>query len=84
MNTTLVGREAIVKNTANKRKLTQLLYTHNLGPNVTMVSKADSLVKDDEADISLVSFMLNAVRGGGAHTVQILCEDTDVFVLLVY
>ena len=42
--------EEWLKNTADKRKFTQLVGTHNLGPNVTMVSKADSFLKHDEAD----------------------------------
>ena len=82
MNTTLVGRDAILKNTANKRKLIQLLCTQNLGPHISIVGR-DSFVKHDEADISLVSYMLEAARGE-ASTIRIRCDDTDVFVLLVY
>ncbi|KAJ8400372.1 hypothetical protein AAFF_G00397550 [Aldrovandia affinis] len=48
-----------------------------------MVSRADSIVTHDEADVSLISYMLDAARRG-ATTVHILSNDTDVFVLMVY
>lgn len=72
-----------MKNTANKRKLFQLLCTFSLETNKTMVSKAESVVRHDEADISLESDMLQAVKGG-AKAIRIISDDTDVFVLLVY
>lgn len=72
-----------MKNKDNKRQLSQLLCTYNLGANIELVSHTDSIVQHDEADISLVSYMLHAASGG-AHTVRILSDDTDVFVLLVY
>ena len=40
-------------------------------------------MRHDEADISLISYMLKAAAAG-ADIVRILSEDTDVFVLLVY
>ena len=79
----LPGHDAIMKNKQNKRLLSQLLCTHNLGGHIELVSRADSIAKHDEADISLVSYMLHAASGG-ARTVRILSDDTDVFVLLVY
>ena len=48
-----------------------------------MVSKADSIDTHDEADISVISYMLDVVRHG-ASTVRILSDDTDVFVIMVY
>ena len=39
--------------------------------------------RDDEADVTLCSYMLKAVAEG-AQTIRILSDDTDVFVLLVY
>ena len=46
------------------------------------VSRADSIVKHDEADISLISSMLHAVSRG-VQTIRILSDDTDVFILLM-
>ena len=55
----------------------------NLGNKIELVSRADIIVKHDEVDISLISYMLHAVSRG-AQTVRILSDDTDVFILLVY
>ena len=43
----------------------------------------DCIVKHEEADITLISYMLQAA-GARALTIHILCDDTDVFVLLVW
>ncbi len=48
-----------------------------------LVNKLDCLVTHEEADITLCSYMLKAVASS-AETVRIVCDDTDVFVLLVY
>ena len=79
----LAGRDAVMKNKANKRQLSQLLCTHDIGSNIELVSRTDSIVRHDEADISLISYMLKAAAAG-ADIVRILSDDTDVFVLLVY
>ena len=59
LNSTLPGRDAIMKNKNNKRQLSQLLCTHDLGHNIELVSKTSSIVQYDEADISLISYMLH-------------------------
>ena len=79
----LAGRDAVMKNKANKRQLSQLLCTHYIGSNIELVSRTDSIVRHDEADISVISYMLKAAATG-ADIVRILSDDTDVFVLLVY
>ena len=56
----LPGREAIMKNKENKRQLSQLLCLNDLGGNIELVSKADSIVTHDEADISLISYLRKA------------------------
>ena len=48
-----------------------------------MMSREDAEVTHDEADITLVSYMLTAAENGAA-TIQIVSDETDVFVLLVY
>ena len=83
LNSPFPGRDAIMKNKNNKRQLTQLLCTHDLGSSIQLVSTSNSIVRHDEADVSLISYMLHAASSG-AQTVRILSDDTDVFVLLVY
>ena len=83
LTTPLPSRDKVMKNKANKRRLGELLCTHSIGDNIMMVSRADSIVTHDEADVSLISYMLDAASRG-AKTVRILSDDTDVFVLMVY
>ena len=47
------------------------------------MNHTDCIVKHEEADITLISYMLQAAEAG-ALTIRILSDDTDVFVLLVY
>lgn len=83
LNSPLPGRDAIMKHKDNKRQLAQLLCAHELGSNIELVSRTNSIARHDEADISLISYMLHAASMG-AQTVRILSDDTDVFVLLIY
>ena len=60
-----------------------LICGYPLQNNVQLVSRLDCLVTHEEADITLCSYMLKAAASG-AETIRVLCDDTDVFVLLVY
>ena len=73
----------ILKNKENKKLLSQLLCTFQLGPKIELVSKADCIVNHDEADITIISYMLKAAAAGASH-IRVLSDDTDIFVLLVY
>ena len=65
-----------MKNKANKLKLSQLLCTHHIGSNIELVSRTDSIVRHDEADIYLISYMLKAAAGD-ADIVGILSDDME-------
>ena len=82
-NTPLPCREAILKNSKNKSLLASILCGYPTQNNVQLVNKLDCLVTHEEADITLCSYMLKAAASS-AKTVRIVCDDTDVFVLLVY
>ena len=49
----------------------------------TMEVMKKAVTVKEEADITLINYMLQAA-GAGAPTICILSNDTDVFVLLVY
>ena len=49
----------------------------------TFIFKLDCIVTHAEANITLCSYMLNAVEEG-AQSICVLSDNTDVFVLLVY
>ena len=72
-----------MKNKHNKPGLSRLLCTFNLGCGVTVDSIDDGVFGHDEADITIISYMLQASYDG-CHVVRVLSDDTDIFVLLVY
>ena len=72
-----------MKNKHNKRGLSRLLCTFNLGRGVTVDSIHDGVFGHDEADITIISYMLQAADDG-CHVVRVLSYDTDILVLLVY
>ena len=83
MNSPLPSREAVMKNKHNKRGFSRLLCTFNLGCGVTVDSIDDGVFGHDEADITIISYMLQAADDG-RHVVRVISDDTDIFVLLVY
>ena len=82
-NTPLPARKYVMGNNDNKRQLIQLLCPFHICEKVELVSYLNCMARHDEADITLISYMIHAVREG-AHRVRIQCDDTGVFVLLVY
>ena len=54
-----------------------------MGRNVHMIGRADSVVTHDEADITIISYMLR-FAAAGASVILIVCDDSDVFILAVY
>ena len=82
-NTPLQCREAILKNSGEKSLLASILCGYPVQNNVQLVNKLDFLVTHDEADITLCSYMLDAAASSSG-IVRIVCDDTDVLVLVVY
>ena len=72
-----------MKNKHNKRGLSRFLCTFNLGCGVTVDSIHDGVFGHDEADIIIISYMLQAAAVG-CHVVRVLSDDTDIFVLFGY
>ena len=79
----LPNREAIMKSKANKRLLSRLLCTCTLAPNMLMVGEDEGLFNHEEADVLMVSYMIDAVRDG-RKVIPILSDDTDVVVILIF
>ena len=83
MNTLLPKRDIIMKNNHNKVQLTRILSTFSMGSNVQIENKFDEQFGHDEADITMISYVLDAYDKGAA-IIRVLSDDTDVFVRLVY
>lgn len=72
-----------MKNKVNKKALSQVLCAQNLGLNITMIGRDQAVFTHDEADVTMISYLLQAVEKG-KKVVRILSDDKDVFILLVY
>ena len=79
----LPKRDAIMKSKNNKRKLASVLSTFTVGDMTTTESRDDSAFDHDEADITMISYAIEAAKCG-KDVIRVLSDDTDVFVLLVY
>ena len=83
INTSLPKRDAIMRNNHNKIELCRVLSAFSMGSNVTVESRFDEKYGHDEADITMISYVLDA-NDKGASVIRVVSDDTDVFVLLVY
>ena len=72
-----------MKSKSNKRKLAGVLGTFDLGENVIMDTADDGTFCHDEADVTMISFVLEEAKPGQS-VIRVLSDDTDVFILLVY
>ena len=60
----LPKRDAILKSKNNKRRLASVLCTFSLGNNAMMETHDDGAFSHDEADVTMVSHVLQAANHG--------------------
>ena len=60
-----------------------MLGTFSLGDSVTMETQDDGAFFHDEANITMISYVLQAANYS-TSVIRVLSDDTDVFILLVY
>ena len=72
-----------MRNKHNKLQLSKVLSTYNFGERVTVESQSDGVFSHEEADITMISYLLIAAEYD-TPVIRILSDDTDVFMLLVY
>ncbi len=69
INTPLPSHDAIMKNKHNKLQLSNVLCTYDFGEDVTVESCSDRKFNHDEADISMISYLLlSADSDSNMHT----------------
>ena len=83
LTTVLPARDIIMKNTLNKQQLAHLLGMCHVPHSVHMLGDVDNIYDHEEADASMVSYA-NKFAKEGKKEIQILADDTDVFVLLMH
>ena len=72
----LPKREIIMKCKNDKQKLASVLSTFSIGENVVMETKDDGAFSYDEADITMISYVLQAAYAG-KNVIRVLSYDTD-------
>ena len=60
----LPKRDAILKSKSNKWQLVSVLCTFSMGDNVTMETRDDGAFSHDEADVTMVSYVIQAASHG--------------------
>ena len=79
----LPNRDVIMKSRANKKLISRLLCTCPMDSHILMVGDDEGLLNHDEADVLMISYMIEAVRKG-KRVIRIISDDTDVLILLVF
>ena len=49
---------------------------------MTMVGREESIYSHDEADITIISYLLESVKNG-KNIVRVISDDTEFFILLI-
>ena len=80
--TILPSKEHIMKSDQNKKSLIQFLCNFEHNHNSLHLIGEDSPYTHEEADVTIMSYLLN-IQLKKKH-IQILSDDTDIFVLLVF
>ena len=83
VNTPLPSREVLMRNKHNKLQLSKVQIPSTLGEGVTVESCTNGGFNHDEADITMISYVLMTAESN-TQVIRILSVDTDVFILLVY
>ncbi|KAK3879812.1 hypothetical protein Pcinc_007117 [Petrolisthes cinctipes] len=78
----LPKRDAILKSKKNKQRSGRIHYTFNVDEAVTMYTKDYYGFLHVEADITMISYVLEAAYSGKS-VIRVLNDGSDVFVLLV-
>ncbi len=83
MQTLLPTRDAVMKNTSNKKELIHQLCSNVGSEVVTLVAEGQCLFGHEEADVNIIAY-LNLLIQQGKKTIQVNADDNDIFVLLVF
>ncbi len=82
--TKLPPRDAVMKSEHNKKELIRLLCAKNHCPGVDMISEENHVFNHEEADCNIISYVNFLITEQGKKHIEVVADDTDIFVLLVY
>ena len=71
-----------MKNKNNKKKLSALISSISFGSDITLESQSSGAFLHEEADITMITYLLQVAESN--KIIRVLSNDTDVLVLLIY
>ena len=82
-DTDLPPKDAIMKSTFNKKQLIFQLCTSDVCNQAAHMIGEDDIYGHEEADVSIITYVKLAI-GQGKKVIKVLCDDTDVLILLIH
>lgn len=82
-NSPLPNRNMFMASESNKRQLIELLCSMDYPNHIHLIGENNCLFGHEEADVLLISYTLEMVKTGKSD-IQIISDDTDVFILLLF
>ena len=83
INSTLPNSDTYLKNKHKTLELSRVFSTFDISAAVTIDTQDTGVFGHEEVGVIIISYVLQAV-GEGKNVVGVLCDDTDVFMLLVF
>ncbi len=77
------ARDAVMKSLHNKKDLIRVFTTSNSSDSVDVIGEENSAFKHEEAYCNIISYVQFLIHEQ-KKSIQVIAEDTDIFVLLVY
>ena len=81
INSPLPSRNELLKNNNIKRQFSRVLSSFDTA--FTIDTQDTGVFGHDDVDVTIIIYVLQAV-GEGKNVAHVICDDTDVFVLLVF
>ena len=78
INSPVPNGGAIMKNNHNKHRLSRFISCSNLGANITLKSRHDGGFSHDQADITMIAYLVQEAECD--WVMRILSDDIDMFV----
>ena len=83
INSTLPNSDTFLKNKHKTLQLSRVFSTFDISAAVTIDTQDTGVFGHEEVGVTIIRYLLQAV-GEGKNVVGVLCDDTDVFMLLVF
>ena len=83
INSTLPNSDTFLKNKHKTLQLSRVFGIFDISAAVTIDTQDTGVFGHEEMGVTIISYVLQAV-GEGNNVVGVLCDDTDVFMLLVF